>query len=302
MYSKVSNRPGANLITTSNTTNATEILAADDMRALSLSYYTVPELDALETVAVAAATDCRHVGLRLLGGQPGGGETELLSNSALRRKMRQLMSDHGVSALDANTVRLVPTTDVGSYEPFFDAAAELGAHHVLTTVDDPAPERVKDNLLRLCTMATNRELTIDFEFVPWLQLSSIEASAQLIRQCEHPALGISVDALHYFRSQGSPAQIAELPSKWFRYAQLCDVASVTSPSSRQAFIDEATLERLPPGEGVIDLIGLLRALPPSIPIALEIPQLVLSQSLPAKIRVERAVAAMREVLRIADKG
>ncbi|MFT5111148.1 MAG: sugar phosphate isomerase/epimerase [Parasphingorhabdus sp.] len=290
------------MITSSNTTNATKLPAANEMRALSLSYYTVPELDALETVAVAAATDCRHVGLRLLGGQPGGGETELLSNSTLRRKMRQSMLDHGVSALDANTVRLVPTSNIASYGPFFDAAAELGARHVLTTVDDPEPQRLNDNLLRLCTMATDRQLTIDFEFVPWLKLSSIEASAQLIRQCEHPALGISVDALHYFRSQGTPAQIAALPPQWFRYAQLCDVASVTSPSSSQAFITEATQERLPPGEGVIDLVGMLRVLPPRIPIALEIPQLTLSQSLPAKARVEQAVTAMREVLRITAEG
>lgn len=290
------------MTTTSDTTNATGSPATDEVRALSLSYYTVPELDALETVAVAAATGCRHVGLRLLGGQPGGGETQLLSDPALRRKLRLAMSDHGVSALDANTVRLVPTTDIAAYRPFFDAAAELGARHVLTTVDDPEPDRLEDNLLQLCAMAAERALTIDFEFVPWLHLSGIEATARLIRQCGHPALGISVDALHYFRSQGSPAQIAQLPPQWFRYAQLCDVASVTSPASREAFIDEATRERLPPGEGVIDLVGLLRALPPSIPLALEIPQQALSQSLPAKIRVARAVTATHGVLRAAAAG
>ena len=136
------------MTTTSDTTNATGNSSTDEVRALSLSYYTVPELDALETVAVAAAAGCRHVGLRLLGGQPGGGETKLLSDPALRREMRLAMSDHGVSALDANTVRLVPTTDIDAYRPFFDTTAELGARHVLTTVDDPEPGRLNDNLLR----------------------------------------------------------------------------------------------------------------------------------------------------------
>jgi sugar phosphate isomerase/epimerase len=298
-HSKVSDDPGANLITSSDTCDAKSDPVADTGRPLSLSFYTVPELDALETVAVAAVAGCRHVGLRLLGGQPGGGETALLSDPALRRKMRAAMSAHSVSALDANTVRLVPATDIAAYAPFFDAASELGARHVLTTVDDPEPDRLADNLIRLCEMATEHALTIDFEFVPWLHLSNIEASARLIRQCKHPALGISVDALHFFRSHGSPEQIIQMPREWFRYAQLCDAASAAPPPSREAFINEATQERLPPGEGVIDLVGLLRALPSGIPLALEIPQVSLSHSQPAHIRVKQAVAATRRILRAA---
>jgi sugar phosphate isomerase/epimerase len=298
-HSKVSDNSGANLTTSSDTRDVTGNPIADTERPLSLSYYTVPELDALETVAVAAVAGCLHVGLRLLGGQPGSGETALLNDPALRRKMREAMSAHSVSALDANTVRLVPTTDIAAYSPFFDAASELGARHVLTTVDDPEPDRLADNLMRLCEMSAERALTIDFEFVPWLHLSNIEATAGLIRQCKHSALGISVDALHFFRSHGSPEQIAQMPREWFRYAQLCDVASAAPPPSRQAFIDEATQERLRPGEGVIDLVGLLRALPPGIPLALEIPQVSLSHSQPARIRVRQAVAATRRILRAA---
>lgn len=287
------------MITDSDTHDVTSDPRSDSERPLSLSYYTVPELDALETVAVAAAGGCRHVGLRLLGGQPKGGETALLSDPALRREMRAAMSVHGVSALDANTVRLVPATDIADYAPFFHAASELGARHVLTTVDDPEPGRLADNLMRLCDMATEHALTIDFEFVPWLHLSDIEASARLIRQCQHPALGISVDALHFFRSHGSPEQIRQMPPEWFRYLQLCDVASAEPPPSREAFIVEATQERLPPGEGVIDLVGLLRSLPPAIPLALEIPQISLSHSRPADVRVKQAVAATRRILQAA---
>lgn len=297
--SKLSDDPGANLISSSDTYDATINPLADTERPLSLSFYTVPELDALETVAVAAVAGCRHVGLRLLGRQPGGGETALLSDPALRREVRAAMSAHSVSALDANTVRLVPATDIAAYSPFFDAASELGARHVLTTVDDPEPDRLIDNLMRLCEMAAEHALTIDFEFVPWLHLSNIEAAARLIRQCKHPALGISVDALHFFRSQGSPEQIIQMPREWFRYAQLCDAASAVLPPSRDAFITEATEERLPPGEGVIDLVGLLRALPSGIPLALEIPQVSLSHSQPAHIRVKQAVAATRRILRAA---
>jgi len=266
-------------------------------RALSLSYYTVAELEPVETVRVAAASGCRHVGLRLLHGQPGGGEANLLTRAGARRAMRAALAETGITLLDANTVRLVPETRVAAYLPFFETAAELGARHALVTADDPETGRLVDNLERLCAIAEAHALSLDFEFVPWLQLADIAQTAALIRQCAHPALGISVDALHYFRSRGTPAQIESLPRRWFRYAQICDVASPDPPDTRQAWIDEATRERLPPGEGVIDLVGLLRALPPGIPLALEIPQATLARSQPAEIRVANAVEATRRLLR-----
>lgn len=271
-------------------------------RPLSLSYYTVAELGAVEAVETAAATGCSQTGLRLLGGQPGGGETPLLASAALRRELAAAMARHGITALDANTVRLVPDTEIDAYLPFFDAAAELGARHVLTTVDDAERERVVDRLTRLCEIAAERGLTIDLEFVPWQALSSIERAADLLRLCNHPVLGIAVDALHYFRSHAEPAQIERLPAGWFRYAQVCDVGSPATPASLDAWIEEATRERLPPGEGVIDLPGMLRALPPAIPLALEIPQAALARSVDAKTRVAHSVAAIRRILEKIDEA
>jgi hypothetical protein len=58
---------------------------------------------------------------------------------------------------------------------------------------------------------------------------------------------------------------------------------------------EAVKERLFPGEGAIDLIGLLRALPPGIPIALEILMATLTQTVPAAERLRCAVKATRDV-------
>ncbi|XEY15386.1 hypothetical protein ABMY26_03875 [Azospirillum sp. HJ39] len=55
-------------------------------------------------------------------------------------------------------------------------------------------------------------------------------------------------------------------------------------------------ERLFPGEGGIDLIGLLRALPPGLPLALEIPTATLARTMDAPARVARAAAATRRLL------
>lgn len=269
-------------------------------RPLSLSYYTVPELTPPETVAVAAETGCRHVGLRLLGGQPGGGEMPLLAEPALRRDTRGALAQHGITALDANTVRIVQETRVLDYVPFLDAAAELGARHVLTTVDDPNRTRATESVSHLCDLAAARGLTIDLEFVPWLQLANLADAARLVRDCGHDAIGISVDALHFFRSGSAISALRKMPPSWFRYAQICDAANTDGVPSRDRLIDEATKERLLPGDGDIDIAGLLHALPGAIPLALEIPQTTLAATLDSRERVLRAVAATQRVLREAE--
>lgn len=263
---------------------------------LSLSYYSVPELDAVQAVQTAADCGCAHAGLRLLGGQPGGSEMPLMTEPALRRELLAEMEARGVSALDANTARLVPESDVAAFAPFLDAAAELGAKHVLTTLDDGEAERALENFSRLCEAAAERNLTIDLEFVPWLSVHDLAAAAQLVRRCGHPAAGVALDALHFCRSGSSLEDLAALPKGWFRYLQVCDAPSKKERPDRDALIHEAVKERLLPGEGDIDLAGLLRAFPAPLPLALEIPQSVLAQRLPARQRVSRAVEATRRLL------
>ena len=284
------------------TGKAEQIIAADEdtagnSRPLSLSYYTVPELTPLETIAVAADAGCRHIGLRLLGGQPGCSEMPLLADAGLRRQVLAAFGDTGISPLDANTARIVPATKIEAFLPFLDAAAEFGARHVLATADDSDDRRLADNLCALCEVAAARGLTVDLEFVPWLSVPDLSSAADLVRRCDHSALGIAVDALHFFRSGSHIAALSGLPAAWFRYLQICDAPHLTSPPGRKALIHEAVEERLLPGEGAIDLVGLIRAMPPSLPLALEIPQLALAATVSAGERVARAVEKTRALLR-----
>lgn len=271
--------------------------AAGSRRPLSLSYYTVPELTPLEAIAVAADAGCRHVGLRLLGGQPGGGEMPLVADAGLRRQVLATFRDTGVTPLDANTARFVPATKVEALLPFLDVAAELGARHVLATADDTDDGRLADNLFALCEAAAARGLTVDLEFVPWLSVPDLSSAANLVRRCDHSALGIAVDALHFHRSGSDIAALSGLPAAWFRYVQVCDAPRLTSPPGRDALIHEAVKERLLPGDGAIDLVGLIRALPPSLPLALEIPQSALAATMSARERVVQAVDKARALLR-----
>ena len=81
-----------------------------------------------------------------------------------------------------------------------------------------------------------------------------------------------------------------MPASRFRYAQLCD-APAAIPATQEAVLAEARSARRFPGDGELDLVSLVRALPPGIPVAL-----ALAKTVDALERARRAIAGVRRVL------
>ena len=77
--------------------------------------------------------------------------------------------------------------------------------------------------------------------------------------------------------------------------QFCDVPE-RIPPTMDAILAEARSERLFPGEGELDLVGLLRMLPRDIPLSVEVPTHALARTVDADERARRAMAATRRVL------
>jgi len=67
-------------------------------------------------------------------------------------------------------------------------------------------------------------------------------------------------------------------------------------AAMDAIIAEARGERSSPGEGDVDLIRLLRALPSDLPLSVEVPTLTLARTVDATKRARRALAATKRVL------
>jgi sugar phosphate isomerase/epimerase len=128
-----------------------------------------------------------------------------------------------------------------------------------------------------------------------MTIASVGDARRLIEEIGAANIGIAVDALHFQRSDSNLADIARTPPHFFRYMHLCDAPGDWAHDT-ESLLHAAVHERLPPGEGAIDLIGLLRALPQSIPVALEVPMTTLSQTMPARDRAIRIANAARRVL------
>ncbi len=82
--------------------------------------------------------------------------------------------------------------------------------------------------------------------------------------------GILLDTLHYARGNSSAEQFQGLAPSRFPFVHVCDAPVGTSWTREQLF-HAGRVERLPPGEGGIDITGILQHLPPGIPVALEVP-------------------------------
>src|SRR5581483_5742667 len=107
--------------------------------------------------------------------------------------------------------------------------------------------------------------------------------------------GILIDALHFDRGGSRVEEIASVPPSRLRYVQLCD-APAERPRAVADLLHQARAARLMPGDGGLDLRGLLRALPRTIPISVEVPMQALARTMPALERARRLRAKVLDLL------
>src|SRR4051812_23117374 len=139
--------------------------------SLAMTKYSLAQLTALnasppELVRIAGSAGYDCVGLRLLE-VTGGDAWPLASDRQLMRDTKDAMAIHDVSVLDIELVRLTPDIRIEELRPTLDAAAELGARHVLTQSHDGDWARLVHNFGTLCDLLSGYGLTADVEFLTW---------------------------------------------------------------------------------------------------------------------------------------
>ncbi|MDR7260051.1 sugar phosphate isomerase/epimerase [Sphingomonas sp. BE270] len=268
---------------------------------LSLAFLTVFDAEPPEAVAIAADAGYDRVGLRLLPAASGERTYPLLTDKHVLSETLARLKDSHVRIGDVEIVRLKPDTDVAAFEPFLDRAAELGAANVLVAGDDPDPSRLRDRFAALCDLAAARELTADLEFMPWTAVKDLGAARAIVEAAGAPNGGVLIDALHFDRSATTLEDVKALPAPLIHYMQLCDGLADYDPSD-EGLIKVARGERLLPGEGDIDLVWLLSAVPDGTPLSIETPNLALARRMGPRERAAQAIAAARRLLAKAGRA
>jgi sugar phosphate isomerase/epimerase len=236
----------------------------------SLAHLTVLTLAPPEMVDVAARVGYKYVGLRLTQVTPTSPYYPLITDRALMKETKARLAATGIGVLDVELARMDPANDPKSYVPLLEAAAELGARHVITQLPDSDRKRATDCFAAICDLAQPLGLGIDLEFTSWQEAPGLTEATRVIRAVNKPNAGILIDTLHFDRSNSSMEELKKLPRAWFRYAHVCD-APKEKPTTREGLIFEARNARMFPGGGGIDVRGILACLPPNISYALEIP-------------------------------
>ena len=164
------------------------------------------------------------------------------------------LADTGIEVLDIELFRMDPTLEPESFIPVLDAAAELGAKHIIAQLPDPDRKRATDRFARLCDLAKPLGIFVSLEFPHWTETGDLATAAKVVRDVKRNNAGILIDMLHMGRSDSSTEELAKMPREWFRFAHVCDAAKEVPPTM-EGIIHTARDERQFPGEGGIDVRG-----------------------------------------------
>ena len=240
-------------------------------RKFSLAHLTILDAPPPELIRIAARTGYDYVGLRLMPlGLPGEVAYAPHTDAVMRRDIKAAIDNTGVQVLDVELARIIESPAPDSYLPALEVAAELGARHVLSSVWMSDRNQVIEKFARLCEIAKPLGLTIDLEFVSSTEWDSLDGALDVVTSCGRDNVGIMIDALHFHRGGIALEQLDRIPAAWAHFAHVCDDrpdVPATLEEARRTMREE----RLYPGEGAVDIAGILGRLPQSVIYAIELP-------------------------------
>jgi len=267
-------------------------------REYSLSFLTVADVSPVEAVKIAAECGYAQVGLRLLPAAPNESEYPILTDKNLILETQAALKDTGVKVADVEIIRITPDFDNKKYLQFLDIAQQLGAKHILIAGNDTEQNRLTENYATFCELSKNYGLSCDLEFMPWTAVKNLTQAQNIVEQTGQSNAAILIDSLHFDRSDSTLEQVKAVPACRMNYVQLCDGLAHYDPSD-EGLIKIARSNRLVPGQGNIDLVALIAALPKDITLAAEVPNLDLAK-LPALERARINLQAIQALVTLAN--
>lgn len=240
----------------------------------SLAYLTVNGCAPPEMTYIAARTGYDYVSLRLIPMGIPGEKSFLPEDKQMISKTKAALKETGIKVLDLELARILDDVDPRSYLAAMEAAADLGAKHVISSAwvsDRQNRNFIVDRYSEICDLAKPFGLTVNLEFPTFSSLASLQETADIVRTANRANGGILIDTLYFHYSGASLDQLDALPREWFNFMHICDT-SKKIPAERDEMVHVARDERLYIGEGCIDFAAILDRLPP-MPYSIELPNI-----------------------------
>lgn len=267
-------------------------------RTLALACLAFQDVDPAAHLAAAARAGFGHVTLRVTGStEPGPGEVGLDPRRLAR--LRRALDATGLGVLDVEVLRMDARLTTSDVQRTVEAAAVLGARHLLIVNSTLDPSEATERLGEIVELSSDTGVRPCLEFMRFTRCRNL---ADAIAVAAPAGGGVLVDALHLFRSGDGPGAVADAVREYgvdlFPYVQLCDAPAhdpSENPPDDKALRCEAVTDRLLPGDGKLPLRALLNELRSDLPLAVEAPTQGLRRAEP-DVRATEAMRALQALL------
>jgi sugar phosphate isomerase/epimerase len=184
------------------------------------------------------------------------------------RDMKQAFDDNGLRYLeleflmdwflDAGDERRRASDEIRTL--LFDAAAELGAHHIkvgnIAGVPCEIPQ-LTERFGELCADAAGRtDAKIVYEFMPFdVNVNTLDAALAVVEGAGASNGGVAIDTWHMSKLGIAPDELRRVPLEYLSWIELSDGRL----ENMDDLVDETVNHRALPGEGEIDVPGYVEA-------------------------------------------
>jgi sugar phosphate isomerase/epimerase len=254
----------------------------------------------VEFVELAARLGCHYVGIGLNSmnyyNPDGFPPWSLRDDLRLRRELSAALVDNDIVPGLCEGFSVQPGLEADSMAADLDLAAQLGCRCINLNSRERDKSRAVQQFAVVAEMARRRNILVTSE-IGMSPLVTLRAGLQLMEQVGSDNFRLLLDSMHFFRMGSSLDDLAANPGA-IGYVQLCDAPRVQGAMS---YMEEALHERLPPGQGELPLIDLIRRLPPEVIMGLEVPQRSLaSVGMAIEQRIGQALQSASNTLRAAS--
>lgn len=239
----------------------------------SLAQLTLLNCPPPELTRIAAKAGYDFVSFRTIYmGLPNEPNYDLAANKELLRETKAALAETGLKLHDIELARINEVADPRKYLPAFETAAELGCKNVISSVWTPKRELALERFRQVCELARPFGLQVNLEFMLFSEVKNLAEALSFLDDAKVDNARLLVDTLHFHCSQSNLQDLGALPRERFGFVHLCD-GPAAIPPNKDGLIHIARSARRYPGEGGIDLAGIINRMPEQV-YSIELPNYI----------------------------
>ncbi|MDD4160817.1 MAG: sugar phosphate isomerase/epimerase [Synergistaceae bacterium] len=241
----------------------------------SLAHLTVLGWSPVEMAYNASLIGYDYISIRNINmGVKGERDFSIPIGSPRYCALKEALDDTGIKIYDIELARVVDGVDVMSYESAFESGASLGAAGIISSIWTDKKDYYMEQFAKLCDLAAKYNLFVNLEWPSWADVGTLAQVREVIDTVKRPNAGVMLDTLHASRAYTTMEEIEAIPREQIKMAHICDGPSeIPDPADKEALIFTGRDARYYPGDGGIDIAGMLKRLPGDIVLSLELPHL-----------------------------